>query len=190
MLRWWVKRLRQGLHPLIESLNERYKQWTRPNPGSLVTGALIDVTRSKRDLIAENAFLRQQVIVLKRQTPRLSLTGTDRGWLVLLASRVRGWKGALLVVKPDTLKKWHHEGFRLCWRWKSKGKTRKPRISPDAIALIQQMALENRRWGAKRIRDELRKLGHWVNKRTVRKYRNKPVEIYRQDTAGKLGQPS
>jgi hypothetical protein len=60
MLRWCVKRLRQGLHPLIESLNEHYKQWTRPDTGSLVTGTLIDVTRSKRDLIAENAFLRQQ----------------------------------------------------------------------------------------------------------------------------------
>ena len=32
------------------------------------------------------------------------------------------------------------------------------------------MALENRTWGAKRIRDELRKLGHQVSKRTVRKY--------------------
>jgi putative transposase len=170
MLRWCVKRLRQGLHPLIESLNEHYKQWTRPDTGSLVTGTLMDVTRSKRDLIAENAFLRQQVIVLKRQTPHPSLTGKDRGWLVLLASRVRGWQDALFVVKPDTLKKWHREGFRLYWRWKSKGKARKPRISPDAIALIHQMAIENRTWGAKRIRDELRKLGHWVSKRTVRKY--------------------
>jgi putative transposase len=81
-----------------------------------------------------------------------------------------GWQDALLVVKPDTLKKWHREGFRWYWRRKSKGKPRKPRISPEAIALIQKMALENRTWGAKRIRDELRKLGHQVNKRTVRKY--------------------
>ena len=170
MLRWCVKRLRQGLHPLIESLNEHYMQWTRPDNGSLVTGTVMDVTRSKRDLIAENAFLRQQVIVLKRQTPQPSLTGKDRGWLVFLASRVRGWQDVLFVVKPDTLKKWHREGFRLYWRWKSKGKARKPRISPDAIVLIHQMAIENRTWGAKRIRDELRKLGHWVSKRTVRKY--------------------
>jgi putative transposase len=77
---------------------------------------------------------------------------------------------ALLLVKPDTLKKWHREGFRLYWRRKSKGISRKPRISPEAIVLIQQMAVENRTWGAKRIRDELRKLGHRVNKRTVRKY--------------------
>jgi hypothetical protein len=89
MFRWCVKWLRQGLHPIIESLNECYKQWTRPDTGSLVMGTLIDVTRSKRDLIAENAFLRQQVIVLKRQTPHPSLTAKDRGWLVLLASVCR-----------------------------------------------------------------------------------------------------
>jgi putative transposase len=135
-----------------------------------VAGTLVDVTRSKRDLIAENAFLRQQLIVLKRQTPRPRLTPKDRGLLVLLASWVHGWRDALLVVKPETLKQWHREGYRIYWRRRSKDKARKPRISPEAIALIHQMALENRTWGAKRIRDELRKLGHRVSKRTVRKY--------------------
>jgi putative transposase len=62
----------------------------------------------------------------------------------------------------DTLHHW--------WRRKSKGQARQPRIAPEAIALIQQMALENRTWGAQRIGDELRKLGHQVSKRTVRKY--------------------
>jgi putative transposase len=170
MLRRCVKRLIQCLHPIIDYLNERYKDWTKPDTDSLITGTVVDATRSKRDLIAENAFLRQQLIVLKRQTPRPALTPQDRGMLVVLASRVRGWKDALLVVKPDTLKKWHRAGFRLYWRRKSKSKPRKPRISPEAIALIQQMAVENRTWGAKRVRDELLKLGHQVSKRTVRKY--------------------
>jgi putative transposase len=170
MLRRCVKLLARGLHPAIHYLNKRYKQWTKPDNESFVVGTVVDATRGKRDLIAENAFLRQQLIVLKRQTPRPSLTPKDRGLLVFLASKVRGWKDALLVVKPDTLKKWHREGFRIYWRRKSKGKTREPRISPEAIALIQQMALENRTWGAKRIRDELRKLGHQMSKRTVRKY--------------------
>jgi putative transposase len=170
MLRRCVKRLIPCLHPLIEYLNERYKHWTKPDTDSLITGTVVDVTRTKRDLIAENAFLRQQLIVLKRQTPHPSLTPQDRGLLVLLGSRVRGWKDALVVVKPETIKKWHREGFRLYWRRKSKGKPREPRIPPEAIALVQRMAVENRTWGAKRIRDELRKLGHWVSKRTIRKY--------------------
>ena len=170
MLRRCVKLLAGCLRPCSNYLNQRYQEWTKPDTVSLVTGTLVDITRSKRDLVAENAFLRQQLIVLKRQTPRPSLTPKDRGPLVLLASKVRGWKDALVVVKPATLKKWHREGFRIYWRRKSKGKPRKPRISPEAIALIQQMALENRTWRAKRIRDELRKLGHRVSKRTVRKY--------------------
>ncbi len=170
MLRRCVKRLMQSLHPLIKYLNEHYKLWTQPDTESLITGTLVDITRSKRDSIAENAFLRQQLIVLKRQTPHPALTSKDRGLLVLLASRVRGWKEALLVVKPDTLKKWHREGFRIYWRRKSKGKPHTPRLSPEAIALIRQMAIENRTWGAKRIRDELCKLGYQVSKRTVRKY--------------------
>jgi putative transposase len=170
MFRRCVKRLMHCLYPIIQYLNEYYKQWTKPDTDWLVAGTLVDVTRSKRDLIAENAFLRQQLIVLKRQTPRPRLTPKDRGLLVLLASWVHGWRDALLVVKPETLKQWHREGYRIYWRRRSKGKARKPRISPEAIALIHQMALENRTWGAKRIRDELRKLGHRVSKRTVRKY--------------------
>jgi hypothetical protein len=86
--------MREAASPLPASvrpyLNKRYKQWTKPDTASLVTGTLVDATRSKRDLIAANAFLRQQLIVLKRQTPRPSLTPKDRGVLVLLASRVRG----------------------------------------------------------------------------------------------------
>jgi putative transposase len=170
MLRRCVKRLIHCLYPTIQYLNEHYKQWTKPDTDWLVASTLVDVTRSKRDLIAENAFLCQQLIVLKRQTPRPRLTPKDRGLLVLLASWVHGWRDALLVVKPDTLKQWHREGYRIYWRHKSKGKPRQPRISPEAIALIYPMALESRTWGAKRIRDELRKLGHRVSKHAVRKY--------------------
>src|SRR5205823_2695110 len=77
---------------------------------------------------------------------------------------------ALLLVKPDTLLKWHHAGFGLFWRHKSKGKARTPRISDETIALIKAMAINNRLWGAKRIRGERLKLGVQVNTRTVRRY--------------------
>ena len=148
-MRGAVDTLFESAYPLFEPA---LRQWTKPGTASLVTSTLVDVTRSKRDLIAENAFLRQQLIVLKRQTPRPLLTPRDRGLLVALAGRVRGWTDALIVVKPDTLKKWHREGFRTYWRRKSMGAPREPRISPEAIALIHQMAIENRTWGAKRIR--------------------------------------
>jgi hypothetical protein len=135
-----------------------------------VLGTFADITRSKSELIAENAFLRQQLIVLQRQTKRPVLTPRDRGLLVLLASSFDMWREALMIVKPETLLGWHRQGFRLFWRHKSKAKVPQPRIPADVIALIHVMARDNRLWGTKRIRDELRKLGHPLTKRTVAKY--------------------
>jgi transposase InsO family protein len=154
----------------IKHLERWFNEKTKPSNDRLTFGAAFDLTRSKRELMAENALLRQQLIVLKRQTNRPQLTQRDRLRLVLLASLVQRWKEALIIVKPDTLLKWHRQGFRLFWRRKSKVTPRQPRIPEEAIALIQAMAVENRLWGAKRIRDELSKLGHKVSKRTVAKY--------------------
>jgi putative transposase len=53
-----------------------------------------------------------------------------------------GWKDALHIVKPDTLLRWHREGFKLYWRQKSKGTPRRPQISEKTIALIKEMAVE------------------------------------------------
>src|SRR5690606_31040039 len=118
-------------------------------------GAVMDVTRSKSELMAENTFLRQQLVILRRQTKRPALTPFDRGLLVLFASRQRTWRNALLIVKLDTLLSWHHQGFHLFWRHKFKVKRHPPRIAPQVIALIHTMALANRLWGTKRIQDEL-----------------------------------
>jgi hypothetical protein len=155
----------------LQQVEAPVKQWIQPAPDRQITGVAADLFRSKRELIAENAFLRQQVIVLKRQhTGRLPITPPDRRVLVVLASRLRGWKDALHIVQPDTVVKWHRQGFRLFWRRKSQGQPRKPRISPETIALIKEMAIENRLWGSPRTRDELLKLGIKVAKRTVQKY--------------------
>ncbi len=66
--------------------------------------------------------------------------------------------------------RWHRDLFRRYWKRKSKPKNRKPRIPQETIDLIKQMALENRRWGAKKIRGELLKLGIKVHKRTIKRY--------------------
>ena len=162
------------LEEIVRSVVNQVEAWvktcTKPTFESLIGGMAAELLKSKSDLIAENAFLRQQLIVMKRKVTHPKLTSTDRGLLVMLASRVRGWKRALLIVKPDTLLKWHQQGFKLFWRLKSKGEARKPRISEETIALIKQMAIETRRWGAKRIRGELLKLGIQVNKGTIRRY--------------------
>jgi transposase InsO family protein len=92
--------------------------------------------------------------------------------LVLLASRVRTWRHALLIVQPETLLRWHRQGFRLFWRRKSRAiaRTATPKVSAETIALIKEMAAANRLWGAERIRGELLKLGIRVAKTTVQRY--------------------
>ncbi|MBK9745732.1 MAG: helix-turn-helix domain-containing protein [Chloroflexi bacterium] len=149
----------QALTRLLIALERSVKQCLQPVKPHLIGGALADITRSKSELIAENAFLRQQLIVLQRQTKRPVFTSRDRTLLVLLASRFRWWREALIIVKPDTLLGWHRQGFRLFWRHRSKARRPQPRVPEHVIALIHSMALDNRLWGSKRIRDELRKLG-------------------------------
>lgn len=79
------------------------EQITKPAPASLSLGAIADLSRSKTELLGENAMLRQQLIVLRRQIKRPQLTNADRLLLVLLASKVRTWKSTLFIVQPDTL---------------------------------------------------------------------------------------
>ncbi len=132
----------------------------------------MDLVRGKSALIAENALLRQQLLVLRRSVKRPRCTPTDRVLLVLLASRVRGWRQALLLVQPDTLLRWHRELFRRHWRRQSRAArpARRAKVPAETIALIRAMATANARWGAERIRGELLKLDIRVAKWTVQKY--------------------
>ena len=120
--------------------------------------------------MTENALLRQQLIILRRQVKRPACTKTDRMLLVLLARAVRAWKQTLFIIQPETLLRWHRELFRLYWKRRSKVSSHKPRVDAETIALIRKMAKENRLWGAERIRGELLKLGIRVGKRTIQKY--------------------
>jgi hypothetical protein len=84
----------------LQQIETKVKEWTKPVPGRQVTGVAVDLVRSKPELVMENAFLRQQLIVLKG---RPSITQHDRRVLVVLASKLHGWKDALHVVKPNTV---------------------------------------------------------------------------------------
>ncbi len=95
------------------------RRWTKPAEVSITAGSLFDLTRSRRDLLAENAMLRQQLIVLNRQAKRPKLTRGDRIRLLLFARFTKYWKHALHIVQPDTLLRWHREFFHHYWRRKS-----------------------------------------------------------------------
>jgi putative transposase len=120
-------------------------------------------------LAAENLFLRKQLALYQeRQTKPRRATNAIRMSLVWL-SRLFDWRQALVIVQPATLMRWHRQGFRLFWRWKSK--PGRPRIPVELQALIRQMACDNPTWGQERIANELLlKLGLRVAPRTVRKY--------------------
>jgi hypothetical protein len=140
---------------LLYVLRSRFLTWCRPATHTQPVGVLSDLLRSRRELVVENALLRQQLIVLRRRRKRPTFTRLDRLLLVSLAGRVRAWRQALLIVQPETLLRWHRAGFRLLWRHRSKPASRNRRVAPEVVALIQQLARENRLWGAERIRGEL-----------------------------------
>ncbi len=133
-------------------------------------GAARDLTRTRSELLAENALLRQQVIVLRRSIERPRLHRDDRLLLLILARLTRRWRDALHVVNPETLLRWHRDLFKIVWRRKSRPRGQPMWLAPEVVTLIQAMANDNVLWGAERIRGELLKLSFRVSNRTIQKY--------------------
>ncbi len=157
---------------LVSFLEPAFLHLTQPSHHSMVLSTVTNLSYSKAHLIAENALLRQHLIVLCRQVNKPFFSQWDRLGLVLLARRVKNWKEALLSFKPDTLLRWHRQGFRLFWKFKSRHRRGRPELASETVVLIQPMAHENRLRGAERIRGELLKLGFPVAKHTIQKYIN------------------
>jgi transposase InsO family protein len=122
-------------------------------------------------LEAENLLLRQQLVVLRRKSPkRVRLWNIDRLLLVWLYRLYPSLLDAIIVVQPETLIRWHRRGFRAYWHWKSRHVGGRPRIDAEIRALIRRMSRENPLWGAPRIHGELLMLGIDVAESTVGRY--------------------
>src|SRR6202790_3832171 len=125
--------------------------------------------RGRLELELEVIALRHQLAVLRRQRPgRTWLSAFDRLLWVWL---YRAWPQCLnvmLLVKPATVVRWHRQGFRLYWRWRSR--SGRPSVDRDVRDLIRQMNAANPLWGAPRIHGELLKLGIEISQATVSKY--------------------
>jgi putative transposase len=167
-----ISRLSPLFSNLLHAVKQRLRNLVKPDNYALVANVMTDLTRSREELILENAFLRQQLIILDRQVKRPLARPRERVLLVALASRLRSWKQALLIVQPATLIRWHQDLFRWLWARISKPSKRggRPPLLKGLVNLIQRMARENRTWGAERIRGELLKLGIRVAKSTILKY--------------------
>ena len=121
-----------------------------------------------KQIALENAALRQQLAILKREQPRPRLHSRDRLFWIFLMKIWRKWRTGLLIVQPATVVSWHRRRFRQYW-WKlsqKKGPGR-PSVSAELRKLVRTMAAANVTWGAPRIHGELLKLGFEISERTV-----------------------
>jgi putative transposase len=168
-----VATLVEGARAKVWGQATRIITWVKElsRPARVTAHAIADMRKTKTELIADNALLRLQLGVANRQIKRAMFSGSERVATTLFARLTRSWRDAVLLVQPDTLLRWHREMFRRVWQKRSRPKGRpSAKLGPETIKLIKQMATCNRRWGAEKIRGELRKLGIRVAKRTIQKY--------------------
>jgi putative transposase len=126
--------------------------------------------QARADSALEILALRQQVAALKRKRPRPPLNACDRLFWTTLRRFWSRWPDVLLIVQPETVIGWHRAGFRLYWRWRSRSRGGRPRITPELRNLIARLAQENSDWGAPKIHAELQRLGFTIVERTVARY--------------------
>ena len=117
----------------------------------LIWWVVIGLFRSRASLEVEIVALRHQLNVLRRKSPkRLAFNTFDRlifANFYRIAPRITN---ALAIVEPATVIRWHRTGFRLFWRWKSRARDGRPKVSLEIRQLIRDMSLANPLWGAPR----------------------------------------
>jgi hypothetical protein len=137
----------------------------------LILGVLASLFRSRAKLEAEILILRQQINVLRRWAPkRPNLNSTDCFLFVWLYHWFPSVLGAIAIVRPETIIRWHRAGFRAYWRWRSRNPVGRPKVSAELRTLIGEMSRANPLCGAPHIHGELLKLGFEVAQSTVARY--------------------
>ena len=131
------------------------------NLTTLLLRCTLAFLRSRNEQVIVELALRQQLATYAQQRSKPRLTQLDRAFWVALSRLWPHWKEALVIVKPDTVARWHRKGFRLYWRTISKRGPGRPPISEELQALIHQLADENG-WRARKIQAELEKLGFTI----------------------------
>ncbi|MFI9275974.1 integrase core domain-containing protein [Kitasatospora sp. NPDC052896] len=127
---------------------------------------------SDRDKEVESLALRHQIAVLRRQlgSARVRFAPEDRAFLAALLMRLpRGVLRRLrLVVRPDTVLRWHRDLMRQRHAAAS-GRRRvgRPRTCASIRRLVLRLARENPSWGYRRVHGELALLGIGVAASTV-----------------------
>ena len=118
-----------------------------------VAGLIALSVRPRRAIEAENLVLRRQLALFKERgvQPR-RIDAATRASLALL-SRLCDWRSCLVIIRPETVLRWHRAGWRLFWRGKSR--PGRPQIRLELRQLIRRMAIGNPLWGEERIANEI-----------------------------------
>jgi hypothetical protein len=135
---------------------------------SIVRSA-IALFRSRENQAIVELALRQQLAVYVHRHPRPRLSPLDRAFWITLTRFWPHWRSALVVVRPETVLRWHRKAFRGYWRWISKQGPGRPPIPEATKALISRMATENG-WRTRKIQAELSKLGIHLGLTTISRY--------------------
>ena len=140
----------------------------------LVRG-LVLTFRGNHEPVLENLALRQHLHAIRGTGTRPQFRKGDRLFWIVLAKTWRHWRGALVLVQPDTVVRWPREWLRRRWTRHST-RVRPGRPAPDAAIrmLVSKMASANPLWGAPRIHGELAKLGVEISERTVSRLLRRP----------------
>lgn len=128
----------------------------------------ISAMRTRRSLALENLALRQQLAVLSQSSKRPPISDADRAFWAVLSKFWSDWRHALVLVKPETVIRWHREAFRRRWTRKCRSRGRPP-LDTAIKQLIRRLSRANPLWGAPRIHGELLKLGVDVSESVVSK---------------------
>lgn len=107
--------------------------------------------------------LRSQLSIYQQQVENKKITKPKctpvfRQLWVILSKIFTDWKTNLIIVKPETVVKWHKTAFKLHWKLKSK-KLGRPKINGKTIALIKQIHRENPLFSPEKIREVLISMG-------------------------------
>jgi transposase InsO family protein len=139
--------------------------------------------KNQTELALENLALRQQLTILKRNRPHVRLKKGDRLFWACLSHFWQNWRESLILVKPETVVRWHRRGFAIYWTRLSKHHAGRQGTSKEFRDLVRKMADANPTWGSPRIHGELLKLGIKISERTVArlmpKKRNPPSQTWR-----------
>src|SRR6266446_154394 len=154
---------------------------------------VILVLAGHKEIALENAALRQQLAVFKRDINRPRLRRRDRIFWMGLRAIWKDWKSALMIVRPETVISWQRKRFnRYRWRLSQPKGPGRPRLSAEIRNLITTMAAANPLWGAPRIHEELLKLGVEISERTVSrlipKQNKEPSQTWKTFLTNHVGQ--